>query len=183
MLVKESHGFVSMPGGFGTLDETFELLTLMQTGKSVPAPIVLLDEPGGGFWEGLVAYLEDQVVPGGYISEDDQAFFTVTDDVEVAVDTLLRFSRNFHSIRWVGARLVIRLQQAPTADELAAINDGYADLCLTGRIDATEPLSAEVNDADRLELPRIVLTMNTARTARLRALIDTLNALPSLSPD
>jgi hypothetical protein len=179
-LVKEASAVAHFPGGFGTMDETFELLTLMQTGKSVPAPIVLLDEPGGGFWRGLVSYLDDQLIPGGYIGRDDLAFFTVTDDVDVAVETLLRFSRNFHSIRWVGARLVIRLQHAPSAAEVEAINADYADLCLTGRIEATEPLAAEVADADRLDLPRIVLTMNTAKSARLRALIDTLNSLASL---
>lgn len=180
MLMKESHGFVSLPGGFGTLDETFELLTLVQTGKASPAPIVLLDEPGGSFWAGLLDYLRDQVSGQGYIHEDDFSLFSVTDDVAVAVDELLTFVRNFHSIRWVGGRLVVRLLHAPTPDELEAINDDFANLCTSGRIEATGALPAEVADDDRVDLPRLVVAADSAKAGRLRALLDRLNRLPSL---
>ncbi|HEX6985595.1 MAG TPA: TIGR00730 family Rossman fold protein, partial [Planctomycetaceae bacterium] len=180
MLMKESHGFVSMPGGFGTLDETFELLTLIQTGKATPAPIVLLDEPGGTFWEGFVSFVIDDVARHGYIDTDDQCLFTVTDDVDVAVDELLTFGRNFQSIRWVGERLVIRMRHAPTDDELAAIAEEFADLCVKGGIERTEPLPAEVAGNDHLDLARIVLYHDSSKAGRLRALIDRLNRLPSL---
>lgn len=182
MLVKESHGFVSLPGGFGTLDETFELLTLVQTGKAAPAPIVLLDEPGGTFWHRLLDYLRDEVGTGGYINPDDLALFLVTDDVDTAVAELLTFGRNFHSIRWVGDQLVIRLHHAPTDAELEQIADEFADLCVEGGIVAGDPLPAEAADGDHPELPRLVLTMDTSRAGRFRTLLDRLNRLPSLPP-
>jgi uncharacterized protein (TIGR00730 family) len=180
MLMKESHGFVSLPGGFGTLDETFELLTLVQTGKASPAPIILLDEPGGTFWPPLVDYLRDHVLREGYIHRDDFALFTVTDDVGVAVDELLRFGRNFRSIRWVDDLLVIRLAQAPSAHELGDLDREFADLLIRGRIEVAEPLPAEVQGNDQLDLARIVLAADNHLAGRLRALIDRLNTLPSL---
>ncbi len=182
MLLKESHGFVSLPGGFGTLDETFELLTLVQTGKASPAPLVLLDEPGGTFWSGLEGYLHDHVSAQGYINEDDFALFTITDDVDVAVTELVTFGRNFHSIRWVGDRLVIRLQHAPTDDELGSLNDEFADIVTAGRIESIGALPAEVATGDQVDLPRLALHANSARAGRLRTLIDRLNSLGSLPP-
>jgi uncharacterized protein (TIGR00730 family) len=182
MLVKESHGFVSLPGGFGTLDETFELLTLTQTGKSIPAPLVLLDEPGGDFWHGLDRYLRDHVATNGYIHEEDLVLYRITDSVDVAAEELLAFGRNFHSIRWVRDRLVIRLHVAPTAEQLATINREFAELCTSGAIEATEPLREERSSGDALDLPRLVLTMDTARNALLRALIDHLNRLVPAGP-
>lgn len=179
MLMKESHGFVSMPGGFGTLDETFELLTLVQTGKASPAPIVLLDEPGGTFWHGFVEFVQE-TAGHGYINDDDLCLFLVTDDVDVAVEELLTFGRNFHSIRWVGDRLVLRLRHGPTDEELEGLNGEFADLCRSGAIARTEPLPAEVSGDDRVELPRLVLRFDSAKSARLRLLIDRLNRLPSL---
>jgi hypothetical protein len=183
MLVKESHGFVSLPGGFGTLDETFELLTLVQTGKAAPAPIILLDEPGGTFWEPLVTYLRDFVAQEGYIHGDDFSLFTTTDSVDVAVEEILGFTRNFRSTRWVGELLVLRLRQAPTAEELEELNDEFADLLVSGRIEVGEPLPAEVASGDQLDLARLVLTADTHLAGRLRSLIDRLNRLPSLPPE
>jgi uncharacterized protein (TIGR00730 family) len=180
MLMKESHGFVSLPGGFGTLDETFELLTLIQTGKASPAPIVLLDAPGGTFWQGFVDFVADHVADYGYVDRADLSLFKVTDDVEVAVEELLRFGRNFHSIRWVGDRLVIRLRHAPSDEELAAIGADFADLCLTGGIERSGPLPAEVAGDDQVALPRLVLRFDSSKAARLRELIDVLNRLRSL---
>jgi uncharacterized protein (TIGR00730 family) len=181
MLMKESHGFVSMPGGFGTLDETFELLTLIQTGKASPAPIVLLDQPGGTFWTGFLDFVRTDVATHGYIDDDDLALFVVTDDVSVAVDELLTFGRNFHSIRWVGDQLVLRLRHAPTDDELAALNDEFADAVASGTIERTPPLPAEVAGNDRLELPRLVFRYDSSKAGRLRLLLDRLNRLPSLA--
>ena len=180
MLMKESHGFVSMPGGFGTLDETFELLTLVQTGKASPAPLVLLDAPGGTFWQGFLDFVKDDVAPHGYIDADDLCLFTVTDDVDEAVDELLTFGRNFHSIRWVGDQLVIRMRQAPTDGELAELNAEFADANVSGAIERSEPLPAEVSGNDRVELPRLVLRFDSSKAGRLRALLDRLNRLPSL---
>jgi uncharacterized protein (TIGR00730 family) len=180
MLMKESHGFVSLPGGFGTLDETFELLTLIQTGKASPAPIVLLDAPGGVFWTQFLDFVRQDVASHGYIDDDDLCLFKITDDVDEVVEELLTFGRNFHSIRWVGDRLVIRMRNAPTDEELAAINVEFADTCVSGSIERTEALPAEVAGNDRVELPRLVLQFDSSRAGRLRALLDRLNRLPSL---
>ena len=118
-LVKESQGFVCLPGGFGTLDETFELLTLQQTGKSIPTPIVFLDEPGGTYWTGWRDFVLDHVAEGGYVAVEDLSLVTITDDEQVAVDTILGFYRNYRSIRWFGKTLIVRLCNAPTDEELA----------------------------------------------------------------
>ena len=180
MLLKESHGFVSMPGGFGTLDETFELLTLIQTGKATPAPVVLLDEPGGSYWTSWLRFVQEGVGGSGYIDPDDYALFRITDDVAVAVEELVTFVRNFHSVRFVGDRLVIRLRHGPTDDELAETVAEFADVAKTGTIEPTQPLPEEVADDDHLDLARLAIHYDTSRAGRLRALLDRLNRLPSL---
>ena len=182
MLMKESHGFVSLPGGFGTLDETFELLTLIQTGKASPAPVVLLDEPGGRFWVDWLRYVREEVASHGYIDPDDLHLFTVTDSVDETVEELLRFGRNFHSIRWVGARLVVRMLEAPTDKELEALNVEFIDLCTGGgQIERSTALRPEVQDSDQVALPRLVFAYDSSKAGRLRAFIDRLNTLRSLS--
>src|SRR5579871_2965125 len=117
-LMKESSGFVVLPGGFGTLDELLELLTLLQTGKAEPAPVVCLDVPHGHFWRGWEAFIAGEVAPLGLISPGDETLVHITDDVEDAVGHIRGFYRNFHSIRYVGDLLVIRLQAPPTDAEL-----------------------------------------------------------------
>ena len=183
MLMKESRGFVSLPGGFGTLDETFELLTLQQTGKAEPSPIVLLDEPGGGYWSGLVDFVTDQVAAKRLIDPDDAHLFVATDDVHQACAAIVGFYRNFNSIRWVGDRLVIRLEAPPTDAELDDLNRRFADICVSGRIERADPLPAEVANDDRLDKARIVLAFDIFKQARLRALIDAVNDLPSAPPE
>jgi uncharacterized protein (TIGR00730 family) len=180
MLMKESHGFVSLPGGFGTLDETFELLTLIQTGKASPAPIVLLDAPGGTFWDGALSFIRDDLAAHGYIDADDLALFLVTDDVDVAVDELATFVRNFHSIRWIGERLVIRVLHGPDDAELAELNAEFGDAVTSGTIERTDALPAEVSGNDHVDLPRLVLRFDSSKAGRLRSLLDRLNRLPSL---
>lgn len=179
MLVKESRAFICVPGGFGTLDEMFELLTLQQTGKADPTPIVLLDRPGGTFWAGLRRFVDEQLVPSGVISPDDFDRVLVTDSVDAAVDEITGFYRNYDSLRWVGKRLVIRLQHAPTPAELDELSERFGDLLAEGRIEATAPLTAEQEDDDRLGLPRITLRLDQFRVGRLHRLIRALNALPS----
>ncbi len=179
-LVKESQGFLCLPGGFGTLDETFELLTLQQTGKSVPTPIVFLDEPGGTYWEGWRRFTLDHVAAGGYISAEDLGIVTITDDVEVAVEAVLGFYRNYRSIRWVGKTLVVRLVAEPTDDEVAMLNDEFgALLAETGRIERSGPLPPEVKDGEQLELPRLVMDFDIRHFAQLHAFIHRLNELGS----
>jgi uncharacterized protein (TIGR00730 family) len=179
MLIKESHAFVCLPGGFGTQDETFELLTLLQTGKATPAPVVLLDVPGGTYWQRWVEYFQEELVAKGLVSPEDDELFLATDDVDVAVAEIQRFWRTYHSIRWVGDRLVIRLRHAPTAAEVADLNARFADLLLEGAIEASGPLPAEVADRDELELARLTMRYDARRAGRLRGLIDAINDLPS----
>jgi hypothetical protein len=179
MLMKESAAFVALPGGYGTLDETLELLTLVQTGKSVPAPIVLLDTPGGDYWQGFDRFLRDHVERNGWISDGDDCLYRVTDSVQDAIDQVEGFYRNYHSLRYVGDRLVIRLHAAPTAEELAELNERYAPMLQGGRIDAARPFPPEVTSNDHLELPRIAMRFDRRSFGALRRLIDDLNALTS----
>jgi len=179
MLVKESHGFVCVPGGFGTLDEMFELLTLQQTGKATPTPIVLLDAPGGTFWAGLRRFIDEQLVASGVISPDDFDRVLVTDSVTAAADAITEFWRNFDSLRWVGKRLVLRLRAEPTDAEVDDLNERFGDLLATGRIERSLPLRHEREDGDRLELPRLVLTLDQFRVGSLHRLIRAVNGLGS----
>ena len=178
-LMKESAAFVVLPGGFGTLDELLELLTLLQTGKAEPAPIVCLEVPGGNYWAGWRAFLADEVEPRGLISPEDECLVFVTDDVTAALEHIQTFYRNYHSIRYVGELLVIRLHAEPTDAELDELSNSFADICMDGGIEATEALPAEVADDDVPGLPRIALQFNRMHHGRLRQLIDTLNQLPS----
>jgi uncharacterized protein (TIGR00730 family) len=185
-LVKESQGFVCLPGGFGTLDETFELLTLQQTGKSVPTPIVFLDEPGGTYWTAWRDFVIDHVAEGGYVAAEDLSIVTITDDQQVAVDAVLGFYRNYRSIRWSGKTLIVRLCNAPTDDELAVLNEEFGDLLAAdGRIRCVDPLPEEVEDDDHLELARLTMEFDIRHFGRLHALIERLNALgsaPAVTP-
>ena len=182
MLVKESAGFVVLPGGFGTLDEALELLTLAQTGKAEPVPIVLLDVPGGTYWHAFERFVQEEVTARGLISPEDRSLYCITDDVRRAADEILGFYRNYHSRRFVRAQLVVRLRARPTDDELAQLNEEFADICTEGGIRAMEALPQEVADDDVVDLPRLVFSFDQLHHARLRQLIDTLNRLSSAPP-
>jgi uncharacterized protein (TIGR00730 family) len=177
MLMKESAGFAVLPGGFGTQDEAFELLTLLQTGKAAPAPVVLLDVPGGTYWETWDRFVRDELATRGLIDPDDHNFYLITDSIEDASAEIRGFYRNFHSVRYVGETLVIRLHKAPSTAELARLNEEFADICTKGAIEITEPLPAEVSGDDRLDLARIKLAFDKHHHGRLRELINSLNAL------
>ena len=182
MLLKESDGFVVLPGGYGTLDEALELLTLMQTGKADPAPVVLLDARDGTYWTAFERFMSTEVLARGLVSPEDRVLYRITDDVREATDEILGFYRNYHSRRVVGHQLVVRLQAPPTPAELAALGEEFADICVDGTIEATGPLPAEITDDDHLGLPRIVLVFDHISLGRLRSLIDRLNRLSSAPP-
>ena len=183
LLVKESYGYAVLPGGFGTLDESFELLTLLQTGKAQPAPVVLLEVPGGNYWHVWENFVVGEVAARGLIAPEDANLYLITDDVVTAASEILGFYRNYHSLRWVGDRLVLRLQASPTPSEVAALSEEYGHLCDEGGIDLLPgPLPAEAREEDFPGLPRIALSFNKHSYATLRRLINALNALPSAPP-
>ncbi|MGH8874199.1 MAG: TIGR00730 family Rossman fold protein [Acidimicrobiia bacterium] len=180
--VKESHAFALFPGGFGTLDETFELLTLIQTGKSDLHPIVMIEHQGTGYWPQLAGFVEESLLGRELISPDDLALFTVTSDPQAAADAICDFYANYQSQRYVDGRLVLRLRKAPDDDRLAQLNDEFADIVVEGRIDLATPSPAEVEDADALDCARVALTFDRRQFGRLRRLIDRLNTLVA-TPD
>jgi uncharacterized protein (TIGR00730 family) len=175
MLVKESHAFLCMPGGFGTLDETFELLTLAQTAKSVPVPIVFLEVPGQPFWTPLMKVLEPLLLDQGLISESDTTLYTITDNIADAVNEITTFYANYDSIRFVDDMLYIRVQRAVPNDQFLEIATRFATLAVDGVILQTSATPEEVKDNDVPDLPRIRLKYAAKGFADLRGLIDALN--------
>jgi uncharacterized protein (TIGR00730 family) len=176
MFVKESDAFVLLPGGYGTLDEGFELLTLMQTGKAAIRPVVLLEPEGGTYWDEWLAFIRDELVERGLCSPEDLALVEKAQSVEGAVAAMERFYRNYNSARYVGERLVIRLRKAPDKATLARLNNEFADLLDRGRIERTGITPAESKDGDSPDLERIALYPRP-NFGRLRMLIDALNEL------
>jgi uncharacterized protein (TIGR00730 family) len=177
MLIKESQGYAVLPGGFGTQDEAFELLTLLQTGKAQPAPLVLLDVHGGTYWQAWKEFVETDLEARGLISAEDHALYRVTNHVEESAEEILGFYRNYHSCRWVGDLFVIRLQREPTTRQLADLSAQFADITVEGRMRATKPFAPERSGNDHLDLPRIAFRFDRIHYGRLRNLIDALNAL------
>jgi len=175
MLVKESHAFLCMPGGFGTLDETFELLTLAQTAKSVPVPIVFLEVPGQPFWTPLMKVLEPLLLDHGLISESDTSLYTITDNIEDAVNEITNFYANYHSIRFVNNVLYIRLQRSVPTERFSEIARRCAALASDGVIEQTTATAEEIHDNDMPEMPRVSLRYAAKGFADLRELIDALN--------
>ncbi|WCO69179.1 TIGR00730 family Rossman fold protein [Iamia majanohamensis] len=176
MLIKESAGFVALPGGFGTIDETMELLTLQQTGKAVPAPVIMLDEPGGSYWEGWARFVTEDLVAGGYVRPEDVDLADRTDDVAVATGLITGFYRRYHSIRWVGTRLVIRTLQPVSDEDLEDLNARFGHLCAEGGIERATPFSPERDDDDHLDLPRLACTYDVHQMAGLHHLVRAVNA-------
>lgn len=179
MLMKESKGFVCLPGGFGTMDEMFELLTLQQTGKAEPVPIVLLDVPGGTFWEGLRDYVREEMVPARVVSPDDFDRVLITDSVDAARREVRGFWRNYRSLRWFDDTLVVRLRAEPTDAEVEALDAHFGGLLVDGRIERTGPLPEEVADRDETDAPRLRMRFARRNVGSLYRLIRALNELPS----
>jgi hypothetical protein len=175
MLIKESDGYAVLPGGFGTLDEAFELLTLLQTGKAQPAPLVLLDVPDGTYWRGWQKFVDEQVTSRGLVSPEDHSLYRVTADVDKAADELLGFFRNYHSVRWVGDLLVMRLHRLSDRSRLAELNESFADIVAGGAIRPTKPLAPERSSRDHVDLPRLAFRFDRVHYGRLRQMIDVVN--------
>jgi uncharacterized protein (TIGR00730 family) len=180
MFVKEADAVGLFPGGYGTHDEAFECLTLIQTGKTRPMPVVFIDAKGGTYWKTWKRYVEDHLLRQGLISPEDLALFKVTTSIEEAIDEITGFYRVYHSMRNVGPRLVIRLSRRLPDDWVAAMSRDFADILVEGGIEQTGPL--EVEDEPHIaELPRLVLHFDRTHYGRLRQLIDRINAAPPAS--
>jgi len=176
MLVKESRGFMCLPGGFGTLDETFELLTLVQTGKGAPVPIVLLDVPGDPYWETVDSFIREQLVARGLAAPADLHLYRITEDCAEAAAEIIGFYRNYDSLRYVGETLVLRLRHSPNAEQLALLNQRFGHLCARGTIRAVEAFAPERREHDALDLHRIAFEFAKHGYGDLREMIDVCNS-------
>jgi uncharacterized protein (TIGR00730 family) len=175
MFVKESDAFCLMPGGFGTLDEGLEVLTLLQTGKHDMMPVLLLDEPGGDYWLNFQRFIQQQLLDRGMISDQDLSLYRLTDRVDQAVEEILTFYRVYHSMRYVRANLVFRLQQSLSESQLAEINEQFQDLLVAGQFTLGRPLPEEKDEPGLAAFPRLIFPFNRRNYGRLRQLIDHIN--------
>jgi uncharacterized protein (TIGR00730 family) len=173
--IKETHAIALFPGGFGTMDEGFECLTLMQTGKARIIPVILIDKKDGTYWKSWTDFLRMHLLEPRLISPEDFNLFRITEDVDDAVGEVLKFYRNFHSYRWVGSELVIRLQEQLTPRAIARLNELFSDLFETAPVRATAALKQEKNEPELFRLPRLVASPHRRNFGRLRALIDAVN--------
>jgi len=174
--VKEADAFAMFPGGFGTMDEMFESLTLIQTGKANILPVVLIDEPGGSYWQTFLAFLKEHLLSHEFISLNDLSLIRVTDDVEEAVREISTFYRIFHSYRHVRDKVVFRLKRKLTADAVEKLTQEFGDLLMKGRFEQTVALSEETNEDGIFHLPRLVAELRRGDYGRWRQLIDRINS-------
>ncbi len=175
MFVKECDAVVLFPGGFGTLDEGLEVLTLLQTGKRDMVPIVFLDAAGGKFWQPFIDFVHDRLLADGMISSEDLSLFKVTDSVDAAVGEILQFFRVYHSMRYVKNKLVLRLTTAIAPAMLEQINAEFRDILVEGEFTTGGPLREEKDEPALIALPRLIFQFNRRSLGRLRQLIDFIN--------
>ena len=175
LFVKECDAVVCLPGGFGTLDEALEVLTLLQTGKRDMAPVVLLDEPGGTYWSGLKDFIEGTLLGEGMIAPEDLNLYKVTDNCQEAVGECLQFFSVYHSQRYCKKLLVLRLNEKLSNEMLDHINANFGDILESGSFNQSGPLEEESNEPELDELSRLVFHFNRRNLGRLRQLIDLIN--------
>jgi uncharacterized protein (TIGR00730 family) len=176
MFIKESDAVVLFPGGFGTHDEAFEALTLIQTGKSHIFPIVMVDEPGGNYWKLWQRFIEDALRAREYISPHDTSLFHVTDSVDEAVKVVTQFYRVYHSMRYVHGELVLRLRSRISDRLLDQIKWSFGDILVGGTFMQVDALPEEANEPELMNLPRLKFRFDRHAVGRLRQLIDAINS-------
>jgi uncharacterized protein (TIGR00730 family) len=177
MFQKEANAIALFPGGFGTHDEGFEILTLAQTGKSDPQPIVCLQAPGCDYWDDWAAFITKQMLHRRLISEEDLALFRIVNSAEAAVEEISRFYRRYHSIRFVGRQLALRMKTTISSEHVEHIQQEFGDLLTEGRFELRGALEEELDEPALKDLPRLVFGFNRRSASRLRQLIDHLNRL------
>ncbi len=179
--LRESDAIALFPGGFGTQDEAFECLTLCQTGRSGPIPLVLIDHPGGTYWKEWDAYIRKHLIQRGLVSPEDTNLYTITDNVEVAYEAINSFYRVYHSSRYVGDQLVIRLKSELSDADVEELNANFSDILVKGRIEKSRALPQETPD-ETAELPRLVFYFNRRDSGRLYQMIATISQMAAPSP-
>ncbi|MGE5307794.1 MAG: TIGR00730 family Rossman fold protein [Deltaproteobacteria bacterium] len=175
LFIKESNATALFPGGFGTLDEGFEMLTLVQTGKSAPRPVVLMDPEGSSYWSDWKRFVDKNLVDAGYINKEDLDLFTITKNVDEAVRQVTDFYRVYHSIRYVRDLTVFRLNRPVSEATLKRLNHDFADILTSGEMTLSGHLPEEVERGEFLDLPRLVMKFNRHNYGRLLELIRELN--------
>jgi uncharacterized protein (TIGR00730 family) len=173
--IKEADAVALFPGGFGTMDEGFECLTLMQTGKARIIPVVMIDKKGGDYWNSLINFLSEHVLAQGLITQEDFSLFRKTDDLQIGMDEVIRFYRNFHSYRWVGTQLVFRLQRQISSERIDEFNARFSDLFSSAPLQVTKALPQEANEPETLLLPRLICGPHRRHFGRMRQLINAFN--------
>ncbi len=174
--LKEAHAIALFPGGFGTLDEAMETLTLVQTGKRDPLPLILVDEPGGKYWVKWLRLFEDELLAQGYIMQSDFNLFERVDSVPRVIEKINHFYRRYHSLRHVDKQVVIRLTSEISLQAVGELNSLFTDMLVPGgRIILSGPLPEEADEPEIAHLPRLVLDFNSRDFGRLRSLIDVIN--------
>jgi hypothetical protein len=175
IFIRHADAIALFPGGFGTMDEGYEALTLMQTGKSQLMPLVLIDRPGGTYWKTWDRQVREHLLRDELISPNDLNLYQITDDTDQAVKIITRFYRNFHSSRFVKDLFVIRLKHAPSDSAIEAMNEDFADINNGPPIKRIKPTPEEQEDNEHVDLARIGFNFNRKDYGRLRQLIDVLN--------
>ncbi len=177
LFIKESHATALFPGGYGTLDEGFESMTLVQTGKSDPRPIVFVETPGGTFWRPLIRFINEQMVRGGMIAPSERDICFLASSAEEAAEHVLRFYSVYHSLRYVGQLLAIRLNRPLPAGATEPLTEEFRDILSEGQIREGRALPEETDEPELIELPRLIMAFNRKGFGRLMQLIHRVNAL------
>ncbi|NOR50345.1 MAG: TIGR00730 family Rossman fold protein [Desulfuromonadales bacterium] len=175
--LKEADAIALFPGGFGTMDEAMETLTLVQTGKNPPVPLVLIDDDDGGYWEPWLDFMKDVLLKRGLIAGEDFSLFTITRDPFEAAQVIHDFYRVYHSSRWVGSTFVLRLNKSLSMENLATLEDEFSEIIEPGsRLELRDALPEELDQPDLVDLPRLVFQFNRRNYGLLKAFLRRLNS-------
>jgi uncharacterized protein (TIGR00730 family) len=177
IFVKESDGTVLFPGGFGTNDEAFEMLTLFQTGKAMPRPIVLVNAPKMTYWETWLKFIEKEMVKRNFISKEHLKLFKIVSSVKEAIDEIVNFYRVYHSIRFIGPHTVLRLNRSLPDSKIIELNKTFKDILVEGKIQTSGPSAIEKEQKDFVDLPRLVMKFDRHSYGRLNEMIRQINQI------
>jgi uncharacterized protein (TIGR00730 family) len=175
MFIKESSATVLLPGGLGTLDEGFENLTLFQTGKCMPRPIILLDHEGDDYWDKWIDFIRSAVIEKDFASENDLSLIYHARTAQEAIDRILNYYKVFHSLRYVGDLTILRLTKPLPHKVLQELNTQFQDIIVKGSLQSTPPHKQELHNGEYPELPRLSLYFNKSAFGRLNQLIEAIN--------